>query len=255
MVLDTTGADWLTSIVTGAPSVNYAGAAMMLGAASIVNLDYVPTDWQVFLLTIFIMVLHAFISSMPTLWIARFNSVGTTLNLIGLFAVIITIPVTAKSSPKFNPSSVAWSVQNFTEWPDGIAVLMSFLAIIWTMSGYDARYVCVRRRPKVRSFADELKQSFHLSEECSNANVASPRSIVFTAGSGAIFGFILNALIAYTVVDINEVLESDLGQPFAAYLIQVLPRGAALACLAITIITSFMMGQSCMIAASRVAFA
>ena len=125
--------------MTGAPSVNYAGAAMILAAASITNPDYVPETWHVFLLTIFIMILHAFISSMPTLWVARFNSVGTSLNITGLVAVIIIIPATAQSSPKFNESSVAWSVQNFTDWPDGIAVLMSFLAIIWTMSGYDAR--------------------------------------------------------------------------------------------------------------------
>lgn len=117
---------------------------MMLAAASITNPDYIPTDWHVFLLTILIMIIHACVSSMPTLWVARFNSVGTTINIVGLLAVIIIIPACAQSDPKFNDSSVAWSVQNGTEWPDGIAVLMSFLAIIWTMSGYDASYVLYR---------------------------------------------------------------------------------------------------------------
>lgn len=37
-----------------------------------------------------------------------------------------------------------------------------------------------------------IDASFHLSEECSNAAVASPRSIMYTAASGSIMGFFLN---------------------------------------------------------------
>ncbi|KAI1843722.1 hypothetical protein JX266_010168 [Neoarthrinium moseri] len=221
--------------VTGAPSVDYGCAAMILAAASIMNPDYVPNEWQTFLLTFFIMVIHACIGSMPTLWIARFNSVGTIINITCLAVVIIIIPAAAITSPKFQPNEFAWGIQNFTDWPDGIAVLMSFLAIIWTMSGYDA--------------------SFHLSEECSNSAIATPRSIIYTAVSGSVTGFILNVIIAYTITDIAAVIESDLGQPWAAYLIQILPQPVALAVLAMTIVCSFSMGQGCMVAASRVCFA
>ncbi|KAK9776380.1 putative Amino-acid permease [Seiridium cardinale] len=221
--------------VTGAPSVDYGCAAMTLAAASIMNPDYVPNEWQTFLLTVFIMITHACISSMPTLWIANFNSVGTVINILCLVITIIIIPAAATSVPKFESNEFAWSIQNFTDWPDGVAVLMSFLAIIWTMSGYDA--------------------SFHLSEECSNAAVASPRSIIYTAGSGSIMGFFLNLVIAYTVIDVDEVINSDLGQPWAAYLIQVLPQSVAIAVLAMTIICAYSMGQGCMVAASRVCFA
>lgn len=163
---------------------------MILAAASIVNPEYVPTNYQTFLLTVLIMLTHACISSMPTLWIANFNSVGTAINLLCLFIVIIIIPTAAMGDPKFQPNEWAWGIQNGTDWPDGVAVLMSFLSIIWTMSGYDA--------------------SFHLSEECSNASIATPRSIVMTAASGSILGFILNTLIAYTVKDVGEIIESDL---------------------------------------------
>lgn len=116
---------------------------MILAAASITNPSYVPTDYQTFLLTVFVMLIHACISSMPTKWIANFNSYGSTLNIICLFVVIIMIPaavtgteVPGTVSPKFMPSKQVWSIQNGTEWPDGVAVLMSFIAIIWTMSGY-----------------------------------------------------------------------------------------------------------------------
>ncbi|KAI0837898.1 amino acid transporter [Hypoxylon sp. FL0890] len=221
--------------VTAAPSVDYGCAAMILAAASIVNPDYIPTSYQTFLLTVFIMLTHACISSMPTLWIANFNSVGTTINLLCLLIVIIIIPSTAMGEPKFNSNSFAWGIQNSTDWPDGIAVLMSFLSIIWTMSGYDA--------------------SFHISEECSNASIATPRSIVMTATSGSILGFVLNTLIAYTVRDVPAIVNSDLGQPFAAYVVQVLPQKIALAVLAMTIVCAYSMGQGCMVAASRVCFA
>jgi hypothetical protein len=112
---------------------------MILAAASIQNPDYVPTNYQTFLLTVFVMLIHACISSMPTLWIARFNSYGSTFNMIGLVVVVIMIPASVTgtaTTPKFLPSSQVWSIQNGTEWPDGVAVLMSFIAIIWTMSGY-----------------------------------------------------------------------------------------------------------------------
>lgn len=76
-----------------------------------------------------------------------------------------------------------------------------------------------------------------------------------TSAVGGTFGFFLQLVVAYTVVDITKCLESDLGQPFAAYLIQVLPETIVLAVLSLTIIAGFAMGQGCMIAASRVTFA
>uniref|UniRef100_A0A8H7N285 Amino acid permease/ SLC12A domain-containing protein n=1 Tax=Bionectria ochroleuca TaxID=29856 RepID=A0A8H7N285_BIOOC len=226
--------NWLVQ-VTGAPSVDYGCASMILATASIMHPEYIPTDWQTYLLTTLIMLSHACLSSMPTLWIAKFNSVGTIVNIICLAIVIITIPVAAITSPKFQPNEVAWGIQNMTDFPDGVALMMSFLAIIWTMSGYDA--------------------SFHLAEECSNAAIATPRSIIMTALSGSILGFFLNVIIAYTITDVTAAMESDLGQPWAAYLLQILPEKTAVALLALTIICAYSMGQGCMVAASRVCFA
>ncbi|KAL8835116.1 MAG: hypothetical protein Q9176_007110 [Flavoplaca citrina] len=231
--------NWLVQI-TGAPSVDYGMASMILAAASITNPAFVPQNYQVFLLTMFIMVIQSFISSMPTKWIANFNSVGSTFNIIALFIVLIMIPAANtradQGMPKFKPANEVWG--NFydgTSFPNGMAMLMSFVAVIWTMSGYDA--------------------PFHLSEECSNANIASPRAIVLTSGVGGLFGWFLQLVVAYTVVDIDAALESDLGQPYAAYLLQVLPQNVTLAILALTIMCAFSMGQGCMVAASRVTFA
>ena len=231
--------NWLVQ-VTGAPSVDYALASMILAAGSMQDPSYIPTNWQVWLLTTLIMILHGIISSMPTRWIATFNSYGSSFNIVALIIVIILIPAqTTRESqglPRFSKSSEVWGTFYIgTDFPNGIALLMSFISVIWTMSGYDA--------------------PFHLAEECSNAAVASPRAIVLTSGVGGLFGWFLQLVAAYTVIDIDEVLESDLGQPWAAYLLQVMPRNTALAILAITIVCAFSMGQGCMVAASRVTFA
>lgn len=231
--------NWLVQI-TGAPSVNYGTSAMILAAASIYHPSYIPSDYQVFLLASFLMIIHACMSSLPTKWLAKTNSFGSTFNMIALAVVIIMIPAatnrTEQGLPKFTSSKEVWgTIANGTDWPDGIAVLMSFIAVLWTMSGYDA--------------------PFHLAEECSNANIAAPRAIVMTSTFGGIFGWLLQLVVAYTVIDISAVIESDLGQPFAAYLVQVLPQKVAVAILALTIIAGFFMGQGCMIAASRVTFA
>jgi len=204
------------------------------------NPDYVPSDWHTFLLTVFLMLIHGCMSSMPTRWLARTNTVGSVFNFIALVVVIILIPSgtdrTSRGLPKFTPSSEVWgTIYEGTAFPAGVAVLMSFIGVIWTMSGYDA--------------------PFHLAEECSNASVASPRAIVMTSATGGLFGWFLQLVVAYTVVDIDGVLESDLGQPFAAYLQQCMPQKSAEAILALTIIAGFFMGQGCMIAASRVTFA
>lgn len=227
--------NWIGQI-TGAPSVDYGLAAMILAAGSINDPTYVPTNYQTFLLTTLILLIHSAISSMPTKWIAQFNSYGSTFNILALIIAIIAVPAGTKNKPKFTPAKEVWGkISNMTDYPDGVAVLMSFLSVLWCMSGYES--------------------PLHLSEECSNANIASPRAIVMTSAVGGLMGWFLQLVVAYTVVDIDAVMNSGLGQPWASYLLQVMPKKTALAILALTIICGFSMGQGCMVAASRVTYA
>lgn len=129
--------NWLIQ-VTGAPSVDYASAAMILAGVSISKPDYEPQNYQVFLLTVLILIIQGCISSMPTRRIAQFNSYGSTFNIIALIIVIVMIPATTNRKDqglsKFTPASTVWG--NFyegTDFPDGVAVLMSFVSVIWTM--------------------------------------------------------------------------------------------------------------------------
>ncbi|KAJ5666249.1 amino-acid permease [Penicillium maclennaniae] len=227
--------NWIGQI-TGAPSVDYSLSAMILAAVSITNPSYVPENWHIFLLTALIIIIHSVISSLPTKRVAQVNSYGSTFNILALVATLIVIPAATTNSPKFNSSHDVWNtITNQTDYPNGIAVLMTFVGVIWTMSGYDS--------------------PFHLSEECSNANIASPRAIVMTSGVGGVMGWFLQLVVAYTVTDISAVIDSDLGQPWASYLLQVLSQRVALGILGLTIVCGFSMGQGCMVAASRVTYA
>ena len=78
-----------------------------------------------------------------------------------------------------------------------------------------------------------------------------------TSAIGGLFGWFLQLVVAYTVLEdqIDSIIDSDLGQPWAAYLLQVLPVPATNAVLCLTILCAFSMGQGCMVAASRVTFA
>lgn len=171
--------NWLGQI-TGAPSVNYGTASMILAAASISNPEYVPENYQVYLLTVFLMLIHGCMASLPTRWIARVNNAGSTFNMIALVIVIILIPAgtnrESQGLPRFTPSSEVWgTIYQGTDFPKGVGILMSFVAVIWTMSGYDS--------------------PFHLAEECSNANIASPRAIVMTSGTGGLAGWGLQLIV------------------------------------------------------------
>jgi len=112
---------------------------------------------------------------------------------------------------------------------------MSFLTAIWTMSGYDA--------------------PFHLSEECSNSQIATPRAIVATSLTGGILGWFVVLVLAYVITDVTEVLNSPLGQPYIATFAQVTSVPVTTAFGIITIICGVFCAQGCAISASRLAFA
>jgi amino acid transporter len=224
--------------VTSAPSVAYGGSSMILALNQIVNENYTYQTWHNYLLTVGLTFAAAIVASAPTKWIAWINSVSTIINLAFLFISFVIIlggnNRVDQGLPKFNDNNYAWAIDNLTDWPDGIAVLMTFMAVIWTMSGFDS--------------------PFHLAEECSNAQIATPRAIVLTATVGGLIGFVFQLSMAYTIVDIEAAVNDASGQPYIAYLNQILDRPSLLCLSSFAIILAFSMIESCMIAASRVLF-
>ncbi|KAK6606770.1 polyamine transporter tpo5 [Botrytis cinerea] len=224
--------------VTAPCAINYALAAMMLTAAQIVHPDYVVQTWHVYLLLLALLVLQGLLAMNSTKFVGALNTVGTVTNLIVLLIFVIWFPAGSISEPKTNPSSVVWTsegVVNGTEWPTGFAFLMGFLSVIWTLAGYDA--------------------PFHLSEECSNANIAGPRAIVMTAQLGLWLGWAIILVVAYTVKDIQDVVSGEYGQPMGSLCLQVLGPKAGLAMFSLNMVAQFFVGQGVTVVSSRVVYA
>ncbi|KAG0651842.1 putative amino-acid permease [Hyphodiscus hymeniophilus] len=223
---------------TGPCSVNYALAAMILAAAEISNPDYVPQTWHLYLVFLFLLVIQGLLAMNATKILGYINIVGTIANLAVLVIFLIWLPAGSINRPRsrFNDNHTVWvDIQNGTEWPTGWAFIMGFLTVIWTMSGYDT--------------------PFHLSEECSNANIAGPRAIIMTGQLGMYLGFAIILVIAYTVRDVTDVVAGAYGQPMASLCVQVLGKNPGLAMFALNIVAQFFVGQGCTIASSRVVFA
>ncbi|KAF7916404.1 uncharacterized protein EAE98_010704 [Botrytis deweyae] len=224
--------------LTAPCAVNYALAAMILTAAQIVHPDYVVQTWHVYLLLLALLVLQGLLAMNSTKFIGVLNTVGTITNVIVLLIFVIWFPAGSINEPKTNPSSIVWTsegIVNGTEWPTGFAFLMGFLSVIWTLSGYDA--------------------PFHLSEECSNANIAGPRAIVMTAQLGLWLGWAIILVITYTVKDIQDVVSGQYGQPMGSLCLQVLGPNAALAMFSLNMVAQFFVGQGVTVVSSRVVYA
>ncbi|CZS89493.1 probable UGA4 GABA permease-also involved in delta-aminolevulinate transport [Rhynchosporium graminicola] len=233
-----TGWSNFVGLCTGPCSVNFALSTMILTAAQIGNSEYVMETFHVYLLMVALLVFQGSLTMNSTKFIARLNELGTTVNIIVLIVFIVWMPAGSINRPKTNPDTIVWTsegIVNGTEWPTGFSFLMGFLSVIWTMAGYDA--------------------PFHLAEECSNANIASPRAIVMTAQMGLYFGWAVILVIAYTVKDVQDVVAGNYGQPMGSLCLQVLGPKAGLAMFSMTIFAQFFVGQGLLVASSRVVYA
>ena len=211
---------------------------MILTAAEIAYPDYVLQTYHTYLVLLALLIIEGLLTMNSTKFIGQLNKFGTVANFIVIFIFVIWMPVGSINKPKTNPNSEVWSSAGFvngTEWPTGFAVMMGFLSVIWTMSGYDA--------------------PFHLSEECSNANIASPRAIVMTAQFGLYLGWAIILAIAYTVTNVQDVVAGPYGQPMGSLCLQVLGPKAGLAMFSLNIFAQFFVGQGCTVASSRVVYA
>jgi amino acid transporter len=209
---------------------------MLVTCGSITNPDYTPQTWHIYLTLLLLLVIDGVVTMQSTWFIGWVNKVGTLFNLAVVLIFLIWFPVGSINSPKTNDSHAVWTeFENGTQWPIGWATIMGFLTTIWTMSGYDA--------------------PFHLSEECGNANIASPRAIVMTAQFGLWLGWAIIFVIVYCVKDIPDVVAGAYGQPFGSLCLQVLGPKAGLAMFALNIIAQWFVGEGCTITATRVVFA
>jgi amino acid transporter len=111
-------------------------AAMIVAAAQIGNPEYQPHIWHNYLIFLLILVIQGYLATRTTRVLGQLNAIGTAINMFVLIIFIFWVPAAAVASPKFNDNNTVWvALENRTEWPLGWSFMMSFLAVVWTMSG------------------------------------------------------------------------------------------------------------------------
>ncbi|KAI9764582.1 MAG: GABA-specific high-affinity permease [Candelina submexicana] len=189
------------------------------------------TIYGVFLVTV---LCHGVLASVMSRIMGKLQTVFVVSNFVLIFATIIALPVGRKNR---NPGGYIFGqVENQTTWPNGWAFMLAWLCPIWTIGAFDS---CV-----------------HISEEAANATKAVPYGILMSIGSGWLFGFILNIVIAACMnPDIATLLPGTYGQPMAQIYYDALGKNGALAMMSLLFIVQFLMGISTIVAASRQSWA
>jgi amino acid transporter len=169
---------------------------MILTAATIANPTYSVQIYHVYLVLLALLVLEGCLTMNSTKFTANLNKIGAIANLVVVVIFIVWMPVGSINRPKVNSNSHVWTgIVNGTEWPSGFAFMMGFLSVIWTIVGFRNLYR-LQNGETTNSQQAGYDAPFHLSEECSNANIASPRAIVMTAQLGLYLGWACILVIA-----------------------------------------------------------
>ncbi|KAI0034224.1 APC amino acid permease [Vararia minispora EC-137] len=209
------------SYIAGIAGVDWSCAVEIMAAVSIgSNQTFSATTAQTYGLFIAIVVLHCTLVSMSTKFLARLQSFGVFLNIALVLIFIIGIPIATPVEFK-NPASYAFGhFETFFDWPNGFALILSFLAPLWTVSGFDA--------------------TVHVSEEARNAKTAVPWGILCSIITGCVLGWIVNVVLALNMgTDLAGILSSPIEQPMATILLNSFGKSGTL------VIWSFLiLGQS-----------
>ncbi|KAG1893655.1 amino acid/polyamine transporter I [Suillus fuscotomentosus] len=229
-------ANTITSIA-GLASVDWACAIQITAAVSIAsNQVYVTSNAQIYGIFAALVLSHAVLVSLGTQILARLQRLYILLNVCLCFVVIIALPIATPSEFRNSASYALGDFTNFNGWPSGFAFILSLLAPLWTIGGYDS--------------------SVHMSEEASNATTAIPWAIVGSIAISAALGWGINVSLAFCMgSDIEGILESPIGQPMAQIFYNSFGQKGALALWSLVIVAQYMMGSSCLLVGSRQTFA
>jgi len=222
---------------TAVASVDWAFAVQVTAAASMgTNQRYAPTLPQTFGVYVAIILLHGLVCTFGTKILARLQTLWVLLNVILCLAIIIVLPITTPAEYRNTAAHVFGNFTNESGWPAGFAFILSFLAPLWTVGGYDS--------------------SVHMSEEAANATSAVPWATVWSVISGTFLGWAINIVLAfYMGPSLSAVLDTPIGQPMAQIFYTSIGPTGALALWSTIIVAQFMMGCNVLLVGSRQAFA
>ncbi|KAL0954677.1 hypothetical protein HGRIS_003626 [Hohenbuehelia grisea] len=219
-----TGVDW--------------GCSVQIMAAATIGSDFtfVPTVYQTYGVFCAVVLCHALVASCATKVIARLQIPYIIINAALCLALIIGLPTATPSEFKNTAKFAFGEFQNMTTWPAGFSFILSFLAPLWVVGGFDS--------------------SVHISEEARNANTAVPWACISATGFGCILGWAINVAMAFNMgTDLVDIVSNPIGQPMATILFNSFGKRGTLAIWSFIIMVQFMMGTSILTAGSRQIFA
>jgi len=107
---------------------------MILTAVEIANPDFSYQTYQIYLLMLALLLVDGILTTTTTKFVGHFNIAGTIINMAVLVIFVVWMPAGSINTPKMNSNEFVWTeVVNGTEWPAGLAFLMGFLSVIWTL--------------------------------------------------------------------------------------------------------------------------
>jgi amino acid permease (GABA permease) len=225
-------------IVTGVASVNWACTIQITAAIGIASSDqaYVTTNQQLYGIYAALVLSNAVLVSFGTKFLARLQRLYTLMNVCLCFIIIIALPIATPPDFRNSANFALADFTNLTGWPSGFAFILSFMAPLYTIGGFDA--------------------SVHMSEEASNAATAIPWAIVSSIVISAVLGFGINLSLAFCMgTDVGSILSSPIGQPMAQILYNSLGQKKALALWCLVISVEYMVASNCLLVGSRQTFA
>ncbi|KAJ7153219.1 amino acid/polyamine transporter I [Mycena filopes] len=225
------------SYITGVSGVAWSCATLIMAGASIgSDGQFVPTVHQTFGTYCAILVSHALIASCATKIIARLQYSFIALNIALILILLIGLPISTPAEFKNSAKYAFGNFTNLTPWPNGYAFILSFLAPLWTVGGFDV--------------------GVHISEEALNANVAVPWAIMSVTAIGCTLGFAVQISVAFCMgTDTVSILSSPVQQPFATILHNSFGKRGMLAIWSFIFIALYMAGVSLLTSSSRQTFA
>ncbi|KAJ6554278.1 amino acid permease-domain-containing protein [Mycena capillaripes] len=226
----------LTYIATMA-GTGWACATLINAAASVGSgLTYVPTTQQTFGVHCAVLLTLAVIASCATKIIARLQYLFIAINAALVAVMVIALPIVTPANLKNKASYAFGDFENVTTWPNGFAFILSFLAPLWSIGGFDV--------------------GVHISEEAKNANVAVPWAIIWVTAVGCTLGLGAQISVAFCMgTDTFGILSSPVQQPMATILLNSFGKTGMLVIWSFIIISLFMGGISLLTSASRQTFA
>ncbi|KAA1473610.1 amino acid transporter [Dentipellis sp. KUC8613] len=153
--------------IASVASVDWGFAVQLMAAASIgSDFTFLPTTAQTYGVYALVLLIHATVCSVAVKYIARLQLAYTLLNVLLCIGIIIGLP-SATPSEFCNSAGYAFgNFQNFYGWPNGFAFILSFLAPLWTVGGFDSSV-------RILGWAINVAISFNMGTDLESI-VASP---------------------------------------------------------------------------------